>query len=246
MQKRGRPRYLGLVLLLLFAAIMGGPIVSAENPSSTHYQISESEFGAGSTAQTCSTNYCSSTSVGSMAGGTSSSANGSATFGPVTPNEPLLEMIVENGTSSLGVLNAETTATTTMIVKIRTYLSSGYMLQIVGNPPKYGNHTLPALSSQTASTPGVEQFGINAVANTTPSVGANPVQVPDAQTSFGMVNDHYDNANQFMYSSGDVVAHSSSASGQTDYTISMILNISNSTPAGSYKGDFAAVVIPVF
>lgn len=245
MRKRGLGGYIRYLLLAVAIAVCGAPAVFAETSNSTHYQLNDSSFTAGSAKQTCSTSYCSQTSIGA-AGGDTASASYKTSFGPVTESQPELQVIVDPGTSDLGVLTTERTATKTTSVKILTYLSSGYMLQIVGNPPKYANHTLATPSTPTASTQGVEQFGINAVANTTPNVGANLVQVPSGSFSFGVVNSNYNTANQFMYNSGDVVAHSSSASGETDYTISFIVNISNDTPAGHYQGDFSAVVIPVY
>lgn len=155
-------------------------------------------------------------------------------------------MSVDGGASDLGVLTTEQTATKTTSIKIRSYLSGGYVLQILGSPPTYAGHTLATPSTPTASVKGTEQFGINAVDNTAPVIGANLVQVPDTTTSFGVVNSNYATPNVFMYNSGDVVAHSPTASGETDFTISMILNISNVTPAGHYSGDFSAVVIPVY
>lgn len=181
-----------------------------------------------------------------MATGGGASTNYSATFGPVTGTDPLLEVIINPGVSNLGDFSSTATATKTTVVKIRSYLSSGYILQIVGDPPKISGHTLTALSLPTASTPGVEQFGINAVANTSPNIGAAPVQVPSSQFSYGVVNSGYNTANLFKYVSGDTVAHSSVASGETDYTISVIVNISNTTPAGHYTADYAAVVVPVY
>lgn len=227
--------------------ISGAAPVMAETSNSSSYQVSEMQFGSGSTLESCSEQYCARTSIGDMtSGGGSSSAGGTATFGPIADTEPLLEVIVDPGESNLGDLTTERTATKTMTVRIRNYLSDGYMLQIVGTPPKYGNHTLNTPSTPTASSPGTEQFAINAAANTSPNVGAGPVQVPSNQLSFGVVDDDYQTPNLFKYVSGDVVARSLSESGRTDYTISMIVNISNSTPAGHYTGDFSAVVIPVF
>lgn len=214
--------------------------------SSNSYQVTETEFGAGSSAQTCSSQYCSQTSIGDLSTGSSTTATYTAKFGAITNSEPLLEVIVEPGVSDLGILTAEHTATKTTVVRVRNYLSGGYTLQIVGDAPKVGGHTLTTPTTPAASAPGTEQFAINAVANTTPSVGAGPVQVPSDQTSFGVVADDYHTPNLFKYTSGSVVARSTSESGRTDYTISMIVNISNKTPAGHYSGDYSAIVIPVY
>ena len=246
MQKRRPWGYIKLILLTVVVAGCGAGTVFAVSSSSPNYQVVESDFNAG-LLESCSGQYCAQASIGDMTAGRSKSVAGnSAAFGSITDSEPLLEVIVNPGESNLGVLTTENTATKTTTIQIRNYLSGGYVLQIVGTPPKYGNHTLNAPNTPTASNPGTEQFAINASDNSTPNVGAGPVQVPSDQISFGVVDDDYNTPNVFKYVSGDEIARSETESGRTDYTISMIVNIANSTPAGHYKGDFSAVVIPVY
>jgi hypothetical protein len=222
------------------------PVYATTTSTSDNYQATEMQFGAGSNLESCSEEYCAKTSIGDLVGGSGTSAAGTATFGSLTTDVPTLDVIVERGESDLGNLTTESTTTKTMVVRIRSYLSDGYTLQIVGNAPTYQDHALTALTTPTGSEPGTEQFGINAVANTIPEVGANPEQVPDAETSFGFATDDYKTPNLFKYASGDTVARSLTVSGQTNYTISMIINIANNTPAGKYTADFSAVVIPVY
>lgn len=246
MQKRRLGQYIQLILLAVVLVSGGASVTAAALSSSNSYQVTETEFAAGSSAQNCSGQYCAQTSIGDMTAGDASSSAYTTKFGKITSSDPLLEVIVDPGVSDLGVLTAEETASKTTIVRVRNYLSGGYTLQIVGEPPKYAGHTLNTPSTPTASVPGTEQFAINLAANTTPNVGAGPVQVPSDQTSFGVVEDDYRTANLFKYVSGNTVARSNTESGRTDYTISMIVNISNKTPAGHYAGDFAAIVIPVY
>jgi hypothetical protein len=92
----------------------------------------------------------------------------------------------------------------------------------------------------------MEQFGINLAANTSPHIGAGPVQVPSNTYSFGAVESGYSQADLYKYSNGDAIAYSNSSSGETDYTLSMIINISAVTPGGQYTGNFSAVAVPVF
>lgn len=234
--------------MLLAVAIIGGGAGTAyaTTSNSSNYQATQLELGASAPLSGCSEQFCAQASIGNMTTGKATNGTTTAHFGSVTKGEPLLEVIVDEGESNLGVLTTERTATKITTVQVRSYLSDGYVLQIVGDPPKYKDHTLTTPSSPTASDPGTEQFGINATANTTPEVGADPVQVPSSEMSFGAVEDAYKGANLFKYASGDVVARSETESGRTDYTISMIVNISNSTPAGHFSGDFSAVVIPSF
>jgi len=221
--------------------------VLAESSSSSNYQITETQFNNGTGLQSCSGQYCAQATIGDTAIGNAASSTVTAKFGAISSDsEPLLEVIVDPGESNLGTLTTETTATKTTSIKIRSYQSGGYQLQIVGNAPTYAGHALASPSTPTFSTPGTEQFGINLVANTLPTIGANPLQVPNEQTSFGVVNNDYNTTNKFMYSDGATVAHSNTESGETDYTVSMIINVANDTPAGHYTSDFAAVVIPVY
>lgn len=234
-------------LVLVAALIVVGTAGSAfaQTSSSTNYKMTESDFNSGASLNSCSATYCAKATIGDIGAGSSKSTN-TASFGSVTPDVPLLEVIVDPGVSNLGTLSSETTATKTTSVKIRNYLSDGYTLQIIGDPPSYAGHKLKTSTTPTASTPGTEQFAINVVANTTPNVGAAPVQVPSNQFSFGTVAPNYATANLFKYASEDVVAKSLTSSGQTEYTISMIINIANNTPAGHYKGEYSAVVIPAY
>jgi len=247
MQKRKLWGYAKGILLVVAIISAGASTVGAETSSSTHYQMTDTEFSAMSNKLNCSANYCAKASIGDMSAQAGKSPSSTASFGAIAADsDPLLEVIVDPGVSELGTLTTERTAYKTATVRVRTYLSSGYILQINGSPPKYAGHTLSTPTTPTSSAMGTEQFGINAVANTTPGVGTDPAQVPSDQTSFGVVNDNYKIQNKFKYTSGDQVARSDSASGRTDYTISFIVNVSNSTPAGHYSGDFSAVVTPVY
>lgn len=244
MRKQGIGYYGRLLLLAVVLVSTSADSVMAAQSSSDSYKVIQTGFGPGTTRKSCSGQYCSKVSIGDWAVGTSESSGSAAKFSPLG-GHPELQVIVEPGMADVGKLTTETTATKTMAVKIRTNLSSGYVLKIIGQPPAYQGHELLTPSTPTASSSGTEQFALNAVANTTPLIGAGPTYVPESQT-FGIVANGYNQANKFQYQSGDVVAQSGSKPGQTNYTISMIVNIANTTPAGHYSSDFAAVVIPTF
>lgn len=243
-------KYCTALVLFVVAACVASiafTLVAAAIASSDNYQITETEFGAGSAIESCSGQYCARASIGSIGPEQKTRSPGFATFSEFSDgDEPRLEVIVEEGESNLGILSTDKTASKEAVVKILSYMSEGYTLQLIGEPPKYNDHVLKTPSTPTNSTPGTEQFAINVVKNTTPEVGADPLQVPSGEFSFGQVEDNYQIANKFMFNSGDVLARSLTESGQTEYTISMIVNIANTTPAGHFAGDFAAVVIPAF
>jgi len=234
-------------VLCAVAVMLGGfGTVYADSSSSAHYQVNETQFGIGSGIDNCSDQYCAQMSAGDTTVGSASSDSYQAHFGFNTTAEPYLEVWTEGGSTDLGTLDINRTATASNVIKIRNYLSSGYVLQITGNTPSQGTHKLDAMTTPETSHQGAEQFGINLVANTAPEVGANPVQVPDASTSFGYVTDDYSTANLFKYVDGDIVARSDTSSGETDYTLSMIVNISNVTAGGKYTGALSAVAVPTY
>jgi hypothetical protein len=221
-------------------------VAVADTSSSPHYMVNETQFGAGSSLHDCSSHYCAKTSAGDTTVGSTSSAHFSALSGSNTSSEPLLEVIVEGGAQNLGVLDSGGTGTAVGTIKVRTYLTGGYSLHIAGNPPSQGTHTISRLATPSTSQPGAEQFGLNLADNTSPNIGAGVAQVPDNTTSFGQVDSDYDQPDLFMYSDGARIAHSDRDSGETDYTLSMILNVSNVTPGGRYTSQFSAVVVSAF
>jgi len=232
---------LAMVLSLSFVGT-----AAATGSTSTHYKVTETQFGAGSSLHDCSANYCVKTSTGDTVVGSGTSDSYSAHFGINTSDVPLLEVMTGGGNQDLGILDTTTTGTVVMTVKVRSYLSNGYTIQLTGSAPTTGDHTLTSLTTPSSSHQGAEQFGVNLVANTTPSLGAAPVQVPSSSYSFGAPTSDYNNPNLFKYIDGDVVAQSDKSSGETDYTLSMILNVSNTTPSGHYNAVFSAVVVPLY
>lgn len=244
----GNSRRYRLVLLLGLVLVFGfgGTAAATTTSSSAHYQVTETQFGVGSGLHDCSTSYCAKSSVGDTTVGSARSDSYSAQFGFNTSDEPVLEVITDQVDENMGVLDPSVTGTALQTIKIRDYLSKGYVLQITGLPPSQGFHQITRLSSPTASQQGSEQFGINLTANTAPTIGNSPVQVPDANYSFGTVTDKYRQTNLFMYDDGDIVAQSLSSTGETDYTLSLIINVSNVTPGGQYNGQFSAVAVPMY
>lgn len=240
---------LSVAVIAACCLVLAGTAAAAtsEQPTaSPNYMIVEPQFGAGSSQGDCSENYCANTSVGDTAAGRTGSENYRALAGGAGTDEPLLEVIASGGMANLGALSPTATSMLTMTVSVRNYLTGGYVMQIAGDVPGYGQYKLAALDEPAASRVGVEQFGINLVANQTPAVGADPVQVPSGEFSFGKVAPEYGTPDKFMYKDGDIVAYSEIDSGRTDYTISMIINISNITPQGWYASFFSAVVAPMY
>lgn len=231
---RGIRGFLGLL-------VVGGVIITSASSvlalSSPNYSIDEDFVGGGGTADSSSPSFSARDSIGGTAVGDGESANHGAQSGATTDGDPMLEFSVNSSSVALGALLTSLTRTATSTFSVRNYTSHGYVVQVVGAPPTNGSHPLTNMATAGSSVQGTEQFGINLVANTSPSAfGANPVQLPDSSISFGVAASGYNTANNYRYNSGDVIASASESSGRTDYTVSYIANRSNTTPGGSYAG----------
>ena len=152
------------------------------------------------------------------------------------------------GVINLGDLATTSTGSGTTTFNVKSYLASGYNVYIDGTSPKSSSSGIPLTTMSTAATSqaGIEQFGINLRQNTSPAIGADVVQVPSNIFSFGAPTTAYGTVNNFKYVAGDVIARSTSSSGETDYTMSMIANIATTTRSGIYSGRLVINVIPTF
>jgi hypothetical protein len=237
----------GVVVAAFWIAF--SPVVSAQPQEATSpgYKVDQIFMGTGGELNACSsgsTGYCAKQSAGEIAAGHAAGTLFSTRAGFNTDREPYIAMSVATSGQDLGTLSTAATATTTATFAIKTYLAHGYVVRLASDPPTAANHTLAAPSTPQSPAIGTEQFGINLVANNSPiTFGDPPVQVPDNTFSFGTVATDYATPDFYKYVKGDVIAESNRSSGQTDYTISFIYNISNLTPNGEYvfNGELVAV-----
>lgn len=217
------------------------PSVFAAESSSSNYSIDRVFFGAGGELEACSGSYCAKQTAGEIAAGHVAGSAFRANAGFNVEREPYLAFSVAGNTTDLGYLSEFGTATTTATFAVKTYLASGYVVTLASDPPTNtgtSGHILAAPSTPAGPAIGTEQFGINLVHNDSPAsldlVSSGPVQVPDNTFSFGQVAAGYNTTNQYKYVKGDTIAYSDRSTGETDFTISFIYNISNLTPNGEY------------
>lgn len=224
-----------LLALSCVLALSCSGVALATQSASSHYQVNEVFFGAGGDLNDCSASYCAKESAGETGVGNTSSANYQAQAGFNTDRAPYLQFVVTGGSQSIGTLSTTTTQTATATFSVKAYLSSGYAVQVMGGGPTNGGYTMHSPSVPTSSAMGTEQFGMNLVANTSPKTfGSNPGQAPNATFSYGVASSGYNTPNYYKFVNGDTIASSSQSSGETDYTISYIFNVSNVTPGGAY------------
>jgi hypothetical protein len=217
---------------------MTGDNVSALQSASYHFD--ETSVGSGGLIQSSSTNFGGSNSIGDLSVGNTSSANYQVNTGSQTTNDPALSFSITSGAISFPSFSSTAATVTTATFSVSNYTSYGYVVQVVGNAPSYGSHVIPAMAATGPSQVGIEQFGINLVANTLPSsVGANP---DNGQFGFGTAATNYNTSNQYRYVSGETIASAPKSSGLTNYTISYLVNVGALTPGGQYTANQTIIV----
>lgn len=238
---------LGVLLIVAAAAViwLGMTAYADDSLKSAHYQIDESFIGGSGLIQSNSSNYqLGGSSAGDTATGNSSSTNYQTNAGYNTTNDPALSFTVNNSSANFGSFSASGATVATSTFEVSNYTSYGYVVQIIGDPPTNGNHTLSAMNTTGPSQAGTEQFGINLVANTSPvSVGANP---DNGQFGYGTASTNYNTPNNYRYVSGETIASAPKTSGITTYTISYLVNVSGLTPGGKYTSDQVLICTGTF
>jgi hypothetical protein len=143
---------------------------------------------------------------------------------------------------ALGTLSATAVTSGSHTVTVETNAASGVAITFSGPTLTSGAHTIAAMSTAAPSSPGTSQFGINAKANTTPSVGAEC----SGTTPIAVAATGYNTANNFKFVSGETIVSSTGAINTTTCTISYIANISGVTAAGSYESTLTYIATATF
>lgn len=231
--KRSLVGFFRALVIILGCSIFSAGVVSADLLVSPHYEFQDTDIGNGGLGISNSTNYQTNLSVGDSGIGNSSSSSYQFEAGANTTPDPALTVEVTSPTGNFGAFSPTVAATATTQFSVIDYTSYGYAVQITGNPPTNGTHTISAMPSAAVSDPGHEQFGVNLVSNTSPtSFGISP---NNGQFGFGAAATNYNTTNEYRYVNGDTIADAPKSSGQTTYTISYIVNVSTLTPGGQYS-----------
>lgn len=221
-----------LIITLIFCITLKTNLAYAELQSQ-NYRFDESAIDSGSLVEGSSSNYKATTATGDLIVGESSSSDYQIETGSKTTDDPALSFNISSGNIAFGDFTTSSATVTTATFSITNYTSYGYVVQIFGNSPTNGNHSIKSMDTTESSIPGTEQFGINLVANTTPTnFGANP---NNGQFGFGVASENYNTGNKFRFVSGEIIASAPKSSGTTLYTISYLVNVSSMTPGGRYN-----------
>lgn len=118
-----------------------------------------------------------------------------------------------------GDFSPTATRTGTSVMQAQTNAANGYAITVNGTTLSSGVNTIAALASQTASTLGTGQFGLNVT-----GVGGGS----------GTVNANYNNGTLYRFNSGDTVAGAGAPTNANTFTSNYIVNIGGAQAAGVY------------
>lgn len=116
----------------------------------------------------------------------------------------------------------------------------GYSTYLAGSTMSSGINTIPPLISPAPSVPGTSQFGLNLVANSKPDVGRNRTGGGTAVPSGG-----YGSPNQFKFEEG-IIAASPFSTNFNVFTVSYLVNVSNSQKPGIYTTTVTYIATAAF
>lgn len=130
----------------------------------------------------------------------------------------------------LGQLSAESTLFSQSQLAVGTNATGGFAVTANGPSMTAGTSVIAPLNKPSPSRRGVNQFGINLVANSEPAIGTDP----EGEWANAVVSDDYDNPDMYKFKSGDVIAYSPNVSLMKKFTVSYIVNASDDLRAGVY------------
>ena len=212
----------------------------------------------------------SATDVGTVAAATSDQINLSGTMPEslvfcagatvsTTGGVPDCSTITTGDVSFDRLFSPTDTATATSQMAASTNATLGYAITVNGPTLTSGANTIAAMSgaggTATGSVHGLSQFGLNLVKNaafcstgcTLPNhdLGANVTTGTGNYNGTAATN--YNTAATFKFASGDVVANSATlATDAQIFTVSYIVNVPGSQPAGTYTSTLTYICTPTF
>lgn len=137
----------------------------------------------------------------------------------------------DNNYKDMGELSPQSTLLAQSQMAVGTNASGGFAITANGTPMSAGMNVIDSPITPTASTQGMNQFGLNLVANDAPVVGSDP----EGQWANAIPSPDYALTNRYKYVSGDVVAYSPNVSLMKKFTVSYIVNSSKDLKAGVYS-----------
>ena len=138
---------------------------------------------------------------------------------------------VSGNSIDFGDFSPTATRTDTSVMQAQTNAANGYSITVNGTTLASGANTIPGLATQTPSTLGVSQFGLNLTAS-----GAGS----------GVVHSNYSLGSDYRFNDGDQVALAAGPTNANTFTSNYIVNIGGSQAAGVYTATMTYICTAAF
>lgn len=152
---------------------------------------------------------------------------------------------VAGSSVSFGTFSSSAPVGGTSVMAASTNGVGGYSITVNGSTLTCsgcaGTPSIAALSSQTASSAGTAQFGLNLKNNATPDYGTEV-----SGSGSGTATANYGTADQFRFVTGDSVASASGATDANAFTVAYMVNVPGSQAAGSYTATMTYIATATF
>lgn len=152
---------------------------------------------------------------------------------------------ISGSSINFGNFSSTSTSSGTSVMAASTNGGSGYAITVNGTTLTCaacaGTPTIAALASQTASSTGSAQYGLNLRDNATPNVGANP-----SGSGSGTYTANYGTADQYRFVTGDSVATAAGSTNANAYTASYVVNVPGNQAAGTYSAVMTYIATATF
>ena len=176
-----------------------------------------------------------------------------ATVG-TTSSVPDCSTITTGAVAFDALFSPTNTATASSQMAASTNAGSGYVITVNGLTLTSGGNTITGMSTATTRAYGVSQFGLNLKLNTTATstvpVGAEVATASNGTNYRGQAVTGYNTVDTFKFVTGDTVANSAnggaSGSDAQIFTVSYIVNVPGSQPAGTYTSTLTYICTPTF
>ncbi len=142
---------------------------------------------------------------------------------------------------NLGEMSPLYTSSSTSQFAAATNDPTGYNVYMNGDTVTSGNEVIPNLTSNTSSSIGTSQFGINLRSNSSPLSGADVSGI-----GTGVPTANYDTPNSYRYVSGEMIARSAFPTLYNRYTVSYMVNVSDDQKPGVYAASFTFTAVASF
>lgn len=147
----------------------------------------------------------------------------------------------EGDTIDFGNLSSVRALSGSSQLLVATNAANGYNVTAFGTTLTSGNNIINPLTNGDVSRPATSQFGLNLRANGTPAIGNDPAGPGVGQPTVG-----YAQANRFRFASGETIISSPDPDNVRLYTVSYMVNVSATQPAGVYASTITYIALANF